>query len=513
MSDGKSDARGGTLETVPAVGGPTPEAPPTSPTAHAAVAPVRAKAPKRGAAAVFKGLTNLLFMALVIYVTYVFTLYFSTRPPAPAPVPESARLAAKKIEELRADERRLLTTYGPPNPATGAARIPIDRAMDLVAAEAGAPAAAPVPAPKPTTPGSATTPAAPAAAATPRVLTAGAAPSSAPGSKPATTTTAAPALAIPAAPTVTRVGLAPEQMYRAICIACHDVDGKGMVVRKAMPTIPDFTDPTWHASRTDADLQHSILDGKGQLMLAMKDKLALGHTDLNEMVAFVRSFRGGRPGAAAPVSAPAAIALAPPVGAPAPAAPTAARTAAPVALSGPAVPGAGPSPVVPPSASAAPIAATTPSPVAPPITAPAPTATLEGNVLTAASPARAAKLRAAGDFYGVNCLACHGPDGRGTAVRPAMPAIPDFTSREWQMSRDDPPLAVSVLDGKGQFMPPWQGKVDPAFARDLVAFIRGFGPADLAAAGTSATAFGTRIRQLRQRWQELDRQAQSLSGP
>jgi hypothetical protein len=94
-----------------------------------------------------------------------------------------------------------------------------------------------------------------------------------------------------------------------------------------------------------------------------------------------------------------------------------------------------------------------------------------------------------------------------------MPPIPDFTSREWQMSHDNAPLAVSILDGKGQFMPSWRGKVDPALAQDLVAFIRGFGPADLGAAGASTTAFGTRMRQLRQQWQELDRQAQSLSGP
>jgi len=113
----------------------------------------------------------------------------------------------------------------------------------------------------------------------------------------------------------------------------------------------------------------------------------------------------------------------------------------------------------------------------------------------------------------MNCVACHGPDGRGTTIRPAMPVIPDFTAREWQAGHENPQLAISILDGKGTLMPPWRGRVDPALAQDLVAFIRGLGPADLAAASASTTAFGTRIRQLRQQWQELDRQAQSLSGP
>ena len=62
-------------------------------------------------------------------------------------------------------------------------------------------------------------------------------------------------------------------------------------------------------------------------------------------------------------------------------------------------------------------------------------------------------------------------------------------------------------------MPPWRGKVDPALAQDLVAFVRTFGPADLARLAAPASEFGTRIRELRQQWQELDRQAATLSGP
>ena len=54
--------------------------------------------------------------------------------------------------------------------------------------------------------------------------------------------------------------MAPEQLYRAICIACHDADGRGTIVRKAMPLIPDLTDPKWQASHSDAEMIHTMLD-------------------------------------------------------------------------------------------------------------------------------------------------------------------------------------------------------------------------------------------------------------
>jgi mono/diheme cytochrome c family protein len=157
--------------------------------------------------------------------------------------------------------------------------------------------------------------------------------------------------------------------------------------------------------------------------------------------------------------------------------------------------------------------AAAPLPSALPVAGVAPTTSLTGTPSTAPSPERAAKLRVAGNFYNTNCVACHGPDGRGTAIRVAMPLIPDFTSREWHMSHENPQLAVSILDGKSALMPPWRGKIDPALAQDLVAFVRTFGPADLVLANRPTSEFGTRLRQLRQQLQELDRQERMLTGP
>ena len=53
---------------------------------------------------------------------------------------------------------------------------------------------------------------------------------------------------------------------------------------------------------TDAELPHSILEGKEStvngvripLMLPMKDKLALAHTEVKDMVAFMRAFKDGK---------------------------------------------------------------------------------------------------------------------------------------------------------------------------------------------------------------------------
>ncbi len=94
-----------------------------------------------------------------------------------------------------------------------------------------------------------------------------------------------------------------------------------------------------------------------------------------------------------------------------------------------------------------------------------------------------------------------------------MPAIPDFTAREWQTTHENAQLSVSIMEGKGTLMPPWHGKVTPEQVRDLVAYVRNFGPADLANAQGPTTDFGNHIQELRKRWAELDQQAQLLARP
>jgi mono/diheme cytochrome c family protein len=82
------------------------------------------------------------------------------------------------------------------------------------------------------------------------------------------------------------------EAYRILCLECHDSDGRGAVARDTLPRIPDFTAAEWQTSRTDAELRHSILEGKGKSMPRMKVKL--GSVDVSRVVAFVRGFRDGR---------------------------------------------------------------------------------------------------------------------------------------------------------------------------------------------------------------------------
>ncbi|MGO9468533.1 MAG: c-type cytochrome [Isosphaeraceae bacterium] len=470
---------------------------------------------------VLKAIGNLTSTALIIYLTYFFTLFFSKPHPSPASLAERAKEAAKPIEEVRAEEKKLLTTYGPGNTATKTVRIPIDRAMNVLVTESNqpppttpavakaalAPAAQP-PAAGPTAPKAQAAP--PGAVTSPPPAVAMAAP---PRAAPTIAPASSPAPAPPSAPV--RPGVGTSLLFRAVCQTCHDVDGKGAIGRKAMPTIPNFTDAKWQASRSDADLQHSMLEGKGQFMLPMKDKFALARTNAPEMLAFIRAFQpggaaasAGRP-TAAPAPAPTTVAVATP--------PPAARSSpvsAPSSTTAPPPPAASTALAAPRGAptSATPSASVLPLPL--PATSATAGASPSGTTATAsssaASPEQVAKLRVAGEFFNANCIACHGPDGKGSTIRSAMPAIPDFTRPEWQTSRNNPQLSVSVLEGKGTLMPPWRGRVSPELAKDLVAYVRKFGPPGLVLSQTSSTEFANRIRELRRQWDEIDKMAQML---
>jgi mono/diheme cytochrome c family protein len=252
--------------------------------------------------------------------------------------------------------------------------------------------------------------------------------------------------------------MAPAQIYRAYCLACHDADGRGNSIRKgAMPEIPDFVDAKWQTSRSNQDLLHSILEGKGTFMLPMKNKLS--QTDAEQMVAYVRGFQGGKQ--VLEVEKP--------------------------------------KQVVPPSSQQ-------------PVVVPAPKATA-GQRASPSSPDTAARIRAATGLYRQNCLTCHGIDGRGLEIKASMPSIPDFTNRSWQEGITNPQISVSILDGKGTLMPALRGRVSEDQALDLVAYVRAFGPARPATTEPGASDFEKRFRELEDQWNELERQIQSLESP
>jgi hypothetical protein len=62
------------------------------------------------------------------------------------------------------------------------------------------------------------------------------------------------------------------------------------------------------------------------------------------------------------------------------------------------------------------------------------------------------------------------------------------------------------MDGKGTLMPANRGRITDAQSRDLVAFLRSFGPPTLRKKGSAAESeFEKSFRELEQRWNELEK--------
>jgi mono/diheme cytochrome c family protein len=80
-------------------------------------------------------------------------------------------------------------------------------------------------------------------------------------------------------------------------------------------------------------------------------------------------------------------------------------------------------------------------------------------------------------LYGQYCLVCHGADGKGTAMKPTMPTIPDFTDRTWQESRTNVNFLISILEGKGTLMPAYSDRLTSEQAQEVVTHVRAFASA------------------------------------
>jgi cbb3-type cytochrome c oxidase subunit III len=267
--------------------------------------------------------------------------------------------------------------------------------------------------------------------------------------------------------------LTAKSVYGTFCYACHDTNGKGNpTIRTSMPDLPDFTSAVWQKSRKDADLSHSILEGKGKFMLPMKDKL--GSVDTKDMVALVRGFDGGKQ--IIPLEAPKAFGPPPQV-----------VDTTPTAILTP--PGTGPK-------------------TEQPNLGPVPLVASSGDV--------AARIRIGSTIFQQYCMVCHGPDGTGAIMRASMPAIPNFTNETFHKEHSNAQITVSILDGKGTLMPANRGRVTEQQAEDLMAYIRAFGPPSYAfqtKAQASDPDFEKKYRQLEQQWNELQKELEKIKPP
>jgi mono/diheme cytochrome c family protein len=76
--------------------------------------------------------------------------------------------------------------------------------------------------------------------------------------------------------------------YNRFCIRCHGVDGRGVW---DIPDVPDFTDPRWQASRSDAQIVNILMEGRGAVMPTFRGTLTF--EEAWAMAHYLRSFVPG----------------------------------------------------------------------------------------------------------------------------------------------------------------------------------------------------------------------------
>ncbi|HEV2948495.1 MAG TPA: cytochrome c [Gemmataceae bacterium] len=77
-------------------------------------------------------------------------------------------------------------------------------------------------------------------------------------------------------------------LYRRYCSRCHGSDGRGLSKRALMPLIPDFTESSWQKSRSNPQLEVTILEGQGRSMPAFGQRLK--DEEVRVLVAYIRTF-------------------------------------------------------------------------------------------------------------------------------------------------------------------------------------------------------------------------------
>jgi mono/diheme cytochrome c family protein len=121
-------------------------------------------------------------------------------------------------------------------------------------------------------------------------------------------------------------------------------------------------------------------------------------------------------------------------------------------------------------------------------------------------------IRTAQGLFHQLCVTCHGADGRGKRSR-SMPNLPDFASATWQAERTNSQITASILNGRREIMPAFDGRLSADQARDLVAFIRSFGPGPVQPIDPEEDDYEVRFRQLQQEFDDLKKQLRDLSSP
>jgi cytochrome c oxidase cbb3-type subunit 3 len=90
---------------------------------------------------------------------------------------------------------------------------------------------------------------------------------------------------------------------------------------------------------------------------------------------------------------------------------------------------------------------------------------LSGNATDQAAADRGTKI------FTENCVACHGPEGKGN---PALGA-PDLADELWLYAGDKATVANTVRNGRGGVMPAWATRLDPETVKELAIYVHSLG--------------------------------------
>ncbi len=78
------------------------------------------------------------------------------------------------------------------------------------------------------------------------------------------------------------------------------------------------------------------------------------------------------------------------------------------------------------------------------------------------------------EFYHDFCARCHGADGKNPQLHAVFPALPDFTSRNWQTSHPKSEMTKVILHGGTEGMPAFEGDLEGLDLSKLVRYLRAF---------------------------------------
>ena len=82
-------------------------------------------------------------------------------------------------------------------------------------------------------------------------------------------------------------------------------------------------------------------------------------------------------------------------------------------------------------------------------------------------PADIAAVKRAGPVFAAQCVACHGPQGRGDQTKGA----PNLTDGEWLYGARREDINGQIWNGRGGVMPTWGARFDPETIKALAVYI------------------------------------------